>query len=153
MTRLAALVACLVCLTGCGGSGHNTVSVSGTLTWSDGTPITGATIMFMPKDEKVGRQATGLSGSDGKFQLTTFNQNDGAVPADYHVVVTKPTKAATEGSEVVGNPTEAMKKALKKAKAAEKSEIPAVYGSPKTTNLKWKIEGSTSEVNLKLQKL
>jgi hypothetical protein len=96
LTRLRPLLALvlfqsLTFVTGCGGlSGDSdrptVVNVSGTVTLNN-QPIEGATVLFSPTDGGLG--ATGLTDADGKFQLRTFEQNDGAVPGRYDVAVFK----------------------------------------------------------------
>ncbi|MCI0376314.1 MAG: hypothetical protein L0215_01775 [Gemmataceae bacterium] len=145
----------LLTLSACGG-GAKPVPVSGSIMWDDGSPITGAMLQFMPK-EKEGKTASGLSGQDGKFSLTTFNSGDGALIGDYTVIVTK-TKVFGGGNEPTEkDPTKLFQKFAEKGKglkpAAEKSEIPTVYSKVETSTLKWKVEGTTSDVKLTLQKI
>jgi hypothetical protein len=89
--------------------------------------------------------------------LTTFNSGDGALLGDYVVLVTK-VKAVDVGGGDPGqiDPTKAYKKYLEKkgigTKTAEKSDIPAIYSSPKTSPLKAKVEGARSDLVFKLNK-
>src|SRR5437868_14394834 len=70
--------------TGCGGK-DRPVKVEGVVTL-DGNPVDSAVVLFNPVDAQ-GRQATGMTGSDGVFHLTTNAPGDGAIPGDYKVVV------------------------------------------------------------------
>jgi len=146
---------------GCGGS-KNTVKVDGTLSWDNGEPISGATVTFVPVD-KDGKQATGLTGKNGEFELTTVNSGDGAVPGEYNITVTKLSEvkvAAGGGGPPAGSdPMKAMKEQWEKkgggttAPSAPKSLLPEVYSKPGTPNpLKWKVESGSSKVELKLKK-
>ena len=43
--------------------------------------------MFVPVTLETGRAARGKIDQDGRFELTTFNEGDGALPGDYKVTV------------------------------------------------------------------
>lgn len=62
------------------------VKVSGTVSHKN-QPVEGATVLFTPTDGGLG--ATGLTDIDGKFQLRTFDLNDGAVPGRYDITIFK----------------------------------------------------------------
>jgi hypothetical protein len=68
-----------------------TISATGTITM-DGTPVSGATVVFLPRDRE-GKPASGLTDGKGNFALQTyFNSKaspDGALPGDYDVLVSK----------------------------------------------------------------
>ena len=73
-------------LVGCGESaGEPTVAVTGTVT-QKGTPVEGAIVSFIGAD---GQTAVGLTDAAGKYSLTTRKKDDGAIPGDYKVSVTK----------------------------------------------------------------
>ena len=76
---LASIIALAV--GGCGES--DTVKVTGTVTY-DGAPADQAEILFTPK---VGRPASAVVDSQGKFVLSTSSEGDGAVPGEHTVVV------------------------------------------------------------------
>lgn len=86
------------------------VKVEGVVTL-DGTPVANATIVLTPLDED-GYPAVGKTDKDGRYQLTTFNRNDGALPGEYVITVAKKTKGGL-------------------------SKLPAVYGGATTTPLKY----------------
>jgi len=140
---------------GCG-TGKRLVKVDGVLTWKDGTPISGAMVTFVPEGEG-GRDAAGLTGKDGTFNLTTYNAGDGALPGDYKVLVTKGS-GAVEQPAVPTEPTDqakAMKEHDHKRKAhkgSERPEIPTAYGKAGSTPLKWKVESGGPRAELKLEK-
>jgi len=74
---------------GCGDPGAApTAKVDGTLTL-DGAPLGNATVYFSPAPgaKSGGRQATGTTDSAGKFTLSSFKKNDGAMPGAYVVTV------------------------------------------------------------------
>jgi hypothetical protein len=73
---LAAIMA-----TGCGQS--PTVKVTGAVSVK-GQPAEGVQVTFLPAN---GRPASGVTDSQGKFELSTFTQNDGAMPGEHTVTL------------------------------------------------------------------
>ena len=69
---------------GCGGGGP--VAVRGRVLLDD-IPVAGATVTLMPIEG--GHPAAGLTDANGAFRLTTFKRDDGALPGQYKIVVTK----------------------------------------------------------------
>ena len=122
---------------GCGNKGL--MKVRGIVTL-DGKPVENAMVTFLPSQNGVGKTATGRTGPDGSFQLSTRDQNDGAVPGDYLVIV-----QYEEGTEVppaanVKQAHEGLRKAARqKTKKPPKYVIPAVYSDPNKTVLKQKV--------------
>ena len=99
-------------------------------------------------DDVPGKQATGQTGPDGSFQLTTRTTNDGALPGEYRVIV-----QYEEGTEVppATNMRDAKAGARKaQQKAAPKYVIPAIYTDPTKTVLKQKVP-TEGTVKLELQ--
>jgi len=93
MLRMFSVVvasALIAVTTGCG-SGDNRVQVTGTVTYADGTPVTGevATLAFQPTGTgpDSGKPANGTIEPDGSFQLMTTRPGDGVAPGDYKVVL------------------------------------------------------------------
>src|SRR5207244_2338143 len=74
----------LLACAGCGGAAKP-VNVEGIVTL-DGKTLEGANVTFMPVGE--GRPASGSTNAEGRFRLTTFSTNDGALRGEYRVVVT-----------------------------------------------------------------
>jgi hypothetical protein len=167
MTRQLVLLgtvfcACLVAGSGCGGYG--TVRVEGIVTL-DGAPVGAATVTFIPVDEKGGHHAaSGVTNQDGRFRLTTFNTNDGALPGHYRVTVTQVEstfKNASDSSLAEDRPQVKMmdrnrnkspdlqRKVAAERKKNEHSKLPAVYGDPKRTTLKWEVP-TRGDVRLEL---
>ena len=133
-TRGVHLVALLgVVLIGCGG---RTKPVRGVVKL-DGTPVPGATVLFMPDGQDGGRPASGFTSSDGTFRLTTFKPNDGALPGTYRVVIQK--------TEAAKDPGAAQRSALERARAkieerslqkSRKPTLPGAYARFDTTPLR-----------------
>jgi len=70
---------------GCGKkSGLETAPVSGKVTYR-GKPLPTGTVMFVPSE---GPAATGEIGKDGKYKLTTYKTDDGAVIGTHKVTIT-----------------------------------------------------------------
>ena len=82
------MLAALSVLVGCGGETElgGTAAVTGTVT-HNGQPVEGATVTFSPTGE--GRAASGTTGADGRFTLTTLMADDGAMPGAYNVGISK----------------------------------------------------------------
>ncbi len=79
----------LVFTNGCGGGGPTnppTHPVSGTVTLG-GTPVADATVTFSPSAGQ--RPANGKTDSAGRYTLSTFGKDDGAMEGDYGVRVVK----------------------------------------------------------------
>src|SRR5262249_36834431 len=84
---------------GCKG-GIKPVKIEGSLKWENGSPVAGADVKFLPVQED-GKVAYGTTGNDGKFELTTENFGDGAMPGKYKVIVTKSSSETTgEGGDL-----------------------------------------------------
>ena len=76
------LLACVVAA-GCGDDRPTRVPVSGSVL-IDGKPLTIGSIRFVPAE---GRMSTGVLDSNGRFTLSCFDNNDGAVPGLHQVAV------------------------------------------------------------------
>jgi hypothetical protein len=109
-------------------------------------------VVFHP--EKGGTQASGLTDSEGAFNLTTFNTGDGALPGSYRVTV---QKLQSNGDAVTSgvNPAdpESMHKAIggylgqdprNAVKKAQPSSLPSEYTNPDTSGLKYQVPASGS---------
>lgn len=90
--NFAAVLLSLV-LAGCGGSNeYETTPVSGVVT-CHGKPVANATVNFTPLPAEGrapgqrGRVALGLTDKDGRFKLTTYNDDDGAIVGKHTVTV------------------------------------------------------------------
>src|SRR5438105_2993244 len=115
-------------------------------------PVAEATVLFVPEGD-TGQPAHGMTDENGKFQLSTFKENDGALPGSYKVTVRKsvPTPQPPEADPDDARSIMAHFKAIKQSKH-EKSPLPALYASEKTTPFHYTVpvEG---KVVLELKKL
>jgi hypothetical protein len=73
----------VLAISGCGGSER--VDVTGRVTRKDGSPVVGAVITF--RSPTTGERASGITDSDGHYELGTFTPGEGILPGDYEVTV------------------------------------------------------------------
>ncbi len=140
MLRSLLMCALVAAFIGCGESNPPTENVTGVVTL-DGKPVEGATITFTA-DDPEGEPATGKSGVDGKYTLTTFTSGDGAMAGSYKITVKKFPEV--EGSDAPTAPAKEMSQddeyaafeqgytaddAAKKGTKAAKNMLPAKYES------------------------
>ncbi|HQF12432.1 MAG TPA: hypothetical protein PLS55_00945 [Thermogutta sp.] len=82
----------LVAIVGCGkGTDPNrpkTVKAGGVVLYN-GQPVEGAVVTLVPMDNSSPRGAVGQTDAQGRFSLTSFDPNDGAVPGKYYVGIAK----------------------------------------------------------------
>lgn len=134
---LVALVGAVVAASGCEKGDPDAlpaVPASGTATYK-GQPIETGDVTFVPSK---GRPAHGLI-EKGVFRLSTYADNDGAVPGKHQVAV-------SSYKEVL------ITKGASKGDTDRQSLIPRQYGSPGTSNLDVDIpaEGNT-KIKLELK--
>lgn len=92
MSRITLFLTCGVLvpvLIGCGGQDGDLpsrVAVTVVVT-QKGTPVEGAHVKFL--STTGGRPAFGVTNAQGTASLSTFGDNDGAIPGQYQVVVRK----------------------------------------------------------------
>lgn len=83
-TFLMGLCACLA--TGCGDSDRlPTYEARGTVVFPDGHPLEGGTIIFESIDHPVSPRSS--IGTDGSFELNTYEMGDGAPAGSYRVAI------------------------------------------------------------------
>lgn len=101
MRRLGVLLFLALVPTGCGQA--PTIPVRG-IVKLDNRPLADASVLFIAQDAD-GRDARGSTDADGVFQLSTFQNNDGAMKGKYKVVVQPP--AETRKGPPAATPLEA----------------------------------------------
>ncbi len=117
---------------GCGGSSSDrwtenrpkTIPASGVVTLQ-GRPVEGASVSFVPAD-RAGTAAFALTDAEGRFDLNTFSEKDGAVAGQYTVTVTKKSVETTPNPKDPNGPP---------LKSVEKSDLPVRYASSGTSKL------------------
>lgn len=124
---LAPVMLLAVCC-GCGSSGSKMAAVHGVVTYQQ-NPLPDADVMFIPR--AGGRPATGRTDAQGRFDLTTSRNKDGALVGEHDVIVTKldrppgmPLSDAPAASAIVPA-----------TPPARKSLIPIRYGDAKASGL------------------
>ena len=122
---------------GCGGRATPpTVPVSGQVIFA-GKPVTDATITFTPAS---GRPATGSIDADGRFSLSTFGLNDGAVTGLHRVTFGSTTEVPMPGTPEAKN------------SKAGKLPFPKRYGGLATTDLEIDVPAEgLAELTIELQ--
>jgi hypothetical protein len=84
----------LVSASGCGDGELATYSVTGAVN-VDNKPAEGAMVIFCPtegSEDLLKLRPYAYTGPDGKFQLSTFDQKDGAPAGNYKVIIQWPGK-------------------------------------------------------------
>lgn len=131
--------------TGCGSG--KTSGVTGTVTL-DGQPVAKAGVAFRPQDG--GRMSTGETDDQGRFTLTCYERNDGAIPGPHDVTV---TKCEETGGADVPEGTDSLDAAFmaSKAKAPKiKWHVPEKYSDKSTSGLTFTVEKGTNTANFDL---
>ncbi len=103
--------------------------VSGTVTFN-GVPIADATVTFVPEK---GRVATGVTDKQGRFTMTTFEKNDGALPGQYRVAIS---------AQAARSPKEA---------DDARATIPVKYSNSETSGLMVEVKMGVNEFQICLQ--
>lgn len=94
-----------------------------------GKPVDGATITLVPVGDMA--PARGKTDATGRFSLSTFQPDDGAVPGRYRVTVSRDAAATTPGGPAV-------------------DRIPAKYGNPDTSGLEIEVKSGSNEIDINL---
>lgn len=112
--------------------------VAGVVLYKD-QPVEGAHVTFRPSGDAPG--AFGRTDKEGRFQLQTFKENDGAVKGEHKVTVQKTdaTAAVSEpksSEELFGEMENQAKSGKLPTPVVSKSLLPTRYADPKQTELK-----------------
>jgi len=145
-------------IAGCGGI-NDTPSVAkttGTVTYQ-GKPVAGASVTFIK--EGASRGGTGTTNAEGRFEISTFANNDGAIIGDHVVTIVKraaPAAAAppASGSTDIADMGKKMQAAYEQQAAnaaAKKDELPARYANPEASGLKAIVSPDASKNDFKFE--
>ncbi len=165
-TRYLVLLAITALAIGCSDSNPKTYPVSGVVTL-DGKPVPGATVTFIPDDSKSNSAATSCD-DKGKYSMSTFKQDDGAIPGSYKIIVAKYQRGAEESPygdkppEAVEQTPEAISEAYGKgysgppkgnaAKAPKEwNDVPDKYGDLAKSGLSFIVEPKENTFNIELK--
>jgi hypothetical protein len=145
----------LVAFAGCGQSGPRTYPVTGTVMYQ-GSPVEGAMVSFSPVDPE-GHAAFGTTDAQGRYALTSFQQNDGAVVGEYKVRVTKyggtqaPVQLADRTQDTGGEmPADYRPEAATEAPPA-RSVLPDKYAHAHSSPLTYTVQAGENEYNITLE--
>ena len=141
MLDLAPLSLLIVCAVGCSSASGpprpKTVKVTGTVTYK-GLPVDGAIVSFL--GDGTIPAAIGRTDAKGRFELTTVESGDGAVPGNHQVTVTKVV------AKKAGAAKESMEDAAKRSPEAQDeaplSLIPERYAQASSTDIKLEVKPS-----------
>jgi len=141
-------------IAGCGGvsDAPPLAPVSGTVTMG-GKPVADATVGFHLDGEGAPRAGTGTTDENGKFRITTFNTNDGAIVGTHVVTVAKIQADPAEAGdmEIGGDAYGAAMMAAAKGTAPTQI-FPKKYATKDTSPLKATVtEAGNDDVQLDLE--
>lgn len=141
-------LAAIIVLSGCGEGGDKwtearpeTFPTAGTVTFKD-QPVEGATVVFTPVGHENG--AVGLTDAEGRFELRTFEPNDGAVAGDYKVAIRKVEVISSGADEPPATP-DPTPEPLK-----ERSLLPERYGNAASSGLTKTVEEGENQFAFEL---
>lgn len=109
------------------------VDASGTVTLN-GSPVEGANVVFVP--ESGGHPASARTDANGSFELTTFDDGDGAVPGNYSVAISKMESTVAETGPDMRDPGYNPLQMKKEKRPEPKHLLPKKYSEAKTSELK-----------------
>lgn len=141
---------CLIALAGCGG-GHPDrppVHRAGGVVLEGDKPVAGAHVTYQFRGEPP-RTAYGTTDGQGRYRLTTFDTDDGAVAGEHEVKVVKLEAAAPSAADAGSVPPGGATRPAPKPK----SLVPAKFGKFETSGLKATVEKSgRNELTIDLSK-
>ena len=129
MTRQSRLLLalCLLSVHGCGSSGPELATVSGTIRL-DGTPLAGAMVTFTPEQ---GRPSYGGTDDNGYYELAFNASKMGALPGNHTVKISTHRRGDSESGT-----------------KAEKERIPTKFNSK--SELKKKVEPGSNTIDIEI---
>ncbi len=124
----------LVTIAGCSGTGGRpkVVKAGGRVLYK-GQPVEGAVVTFT--NEGANASAYAKTGPDGRFLLTTFGHEDGAIPGPQKVSVSKVEVTEKAKPDVDYNASSAIPPTPE-----QKQLLPTKYGSPTTSGLEVEVK-------------
>ncbi len=142
--RIVTAVAILLCA-GCGGvvDRPQLAPVSGVV-MMDGKPLADVNVTFYFDGEQAPRPAVGTTDESGKFRLTTFDTNDGAIVGTHIVTVTKIEKKADAANMEIGGDayTAAMNAAANPNAPPPKQLLPSKFATKDTSPLRVTVDAA-----------
>ncbi len=142
-------------IVGCGDGYPARVPVSGAVTFQ-GKPLSGANITFLATASD-GKSASGKTDENGKYQLSSYSTNDGAVAGDYIVTVAVLDMITADldvaNTEDLGADYSAMMNAAaSNSPRTQPGGVPAKYADASKTDLKQSVTlGLPNVIDLNLE--
>lgn len=129
LTLAVTVAPMLAVLCGCDAQ---TAPVSGTVTLR-GRPVGPGTVIFLPTAGGA-RSAVGTFASDGRYQLSTFEPNDGALLGSHRVIIQarSPSESAFGDEEIVD------------------SRIPLLYADPQASGVTARVKPGSNTIDFDL---
>lgn len=149
-TRLDVAGLLLLLIAGCGGGSDKwtekrpAVAPADGILLYQGKPVEGATVFLAPDPPGEGKYgASAITDASGKFQLSAFPPDLGAVPGNYKVGVSKVQASAPAGGADHDQPRSA---------PPPKSLIPEKYGKPETSGVTLEVpQAGKTDMKIELQ--
>jgi len=138
-----------VLLSGCSGrDASETIPVEGSVLL-DGKPLEDATVAFIPKAS--GHPAAGKTNAQGKFTLSTFAVNDGAIPGQHTVLISKSSITAKGGPKRDATPAGLSPVDGSAQRVAIKYLVPQRYSDPTKSGLSADVKRGMAPLSFDLQ--
>lgn len=146
---------CCLAMLGCGSGGRETpvpvYPVTGVVTYN-GKPVVGADITFFSADGD--RSAFGRTDNEGRYRLSTFSSNDGAIEGRHLVTIVKvnvPTRQAEPVAPIDSEAYVPPEEGVSTSPPPPKSEVPEKYASQETSGLTAIVNADgNNEINFEL---
>jgi hypothetical protein len=144
-------------LAGCGGGGpapnrEPVYPISGVVTYK-GKAVASADVTFVCTEKD--RSAFGRTDAEGRFKLSTFSSNDGAVAGKHVIMVTKvePQAPTTPVADISTNDYQPPKLGASTDPVKPKNQIPAKYADAKSSDVFVVVnaDGANDEVKVELK--
>ena len=137
------LIFLVISCIGCSGDSRVAV-VRGTVTL-DGEPVPEASLTFMPKDG--GRPAFGITDANGAFTLTTFGENDGAIPGMHSVTITAVEENVSDKTEELAEEYGSLSEVMQPRRRPKQTwRVPERYSESKTSELSFEVKRGEKNV-------
>lgn len=148
----SALVALPLLFAGCGEAGPpderpERVAFGG-VAKLNGAAVTDALITFHPAGNGPG--ASGKTDASGNFQMSTYEANDGVVPGDYTVTVTKVVNEPA-AAEAVEDSDPSYDGAPAEATSDEENKLPPKFEDPATSGVKVTVTEANTDFTLEFK--
>lgn len=145
MYKFILFVVGLSAVVGCGGrKWPPTYKTTGVVTL-DGEPVEGATVSFYPKDGQ--QPSNGVTNSAGSYEMTSFNENDGAMAGSFNVAIVRFSQPKVELTPE-GTPWDPSMEtgAVGPNDADEYGDLPRKYSNPEESGFSISIEKNDENV-------